>query len=337
MGEVNFFSYFLANQVGHLFTLMPISNNLVVLRILCSLFVSTEIVISTLFCLNKLKLNKWLVFLGEFVAVSLCYSPSVILYNHISFLILLASIMLIYTGLTEEKKYCLFFAGACLGLGLYVRFSNAVFPLLILAVFYYCYLNKSKAAEWVKCTIYCILGFAVSFFALYVCIGIKYGFSAYYDGIMKLFSISENAKGYSAFSMLAESLKGYVMGARSILVTVLVAILSMFVYSMALKRVNKEKAVLAKAVISGCASACVILLMLVCKWINLKPYFYGIIYYSAALFADLIIILFAKTFFDRKADANNKLIMLLLFLWIVVLSVPFTSSFKSRVLFRSRR
>ncbi len=321
VGSMNFFAYFLANQIGHVFMYLPIANTLLGARIVCSLFISAEVVICSLFCIGKLKLNRWMVFAGEFLAVSICYSPSVILYNHVSFLLLLISVMLIYIGLMEEKKYCLFLAGVCLGLDVYVRFSNAVFSMLILAVFYYLYLKKVKLPGVVKCTVYCILGFAVSFCTVFTGIGIRYGFNAYYDGIAKLFSMSETVETYSAYTMLRESIMGYLNGGKLLLAVVVTAVLAMLFYHLFSWKFGNANTAKIKLTVSILFSGCLIVFLVGVKLIGINPSFYGMIYYSAGMLADLVILFFVVSFLNKECDLNQKLLAALLFLWVVVLSV----------------
>lgn len=131
------FSTYLANATGHLFTLLPFGNTLIGLNVYTGLFVSLLALLGYWFCRIKLKMPAWVCFVGEVAAVSLCWCPTALLYNYLTYVLFLGCVILLYIGLTEHKKWLLFAAGACLGTNLFVRISNLPQAAMILAVWGY--------------------------------------------------------------------------------------------------------------------------------------------------------------------------------------------------------
>lgn len=96
-----------------------------------------------------------LLFVGELIALGLCWCPSVILYQNLTYFLLTAGILLLYRGLTESGaaggtlpngRQRLYFAaaGLCLGVNVAVRMPNVVHAALILVVWYGIVLTCNK-------------------------------------------------------------------------------------------------------------------------------------------------------------------------------------------------
>lgn len=146
------FSTYLANAAGHLLTKLPFAGNLAGMNFYTGLFVSVLAVMGYLFCTRKLMIPSWIVFLGELAAISLCWCPTALLYNYLTYVLFLGCVILLYRGLTEEKKGCLFAAGICLGTNILVRFSNLPEAALIVAVWAYGVIEALEAHAAAKKT-----------------------------------------------------------------------------------------------------------------------------------------------------------------------------------------
>lgn len=131
------FSTYLSNVLGNLLTKLPNGGTLVGMNVYTGLFVSLLALLGYWFCTRKLKMQSWLVFVGEMVAVSLCWCPTAKLYDYITYVLFLGCVILLYLGLTGERKGCLIGAGVCLGVNVLVRFSNIPEMAMILAVWAY--------------------------------------------------------------------------------------------------------------------------------------------------------------------------------------------------------
>ena len=241
MDSMWFFSTYLANVVGHFMTLLPSGNTLVGMNLYTGLLVSMLAVAGYFFCTRKLGISRGITFVGEFVAISLCWCPTALLYNYLSYVLFLACVVLLYMGLTGEKKWMLFAAGVCLGANVLARFSNLPQAAMIVAVWAHAYLvwrekrkTQREASEGVvSCeendeedanktvsriggfpmavwhTLWCLGGYlvALAVFLGYICI--KYGADMYVNSIKRLFAMTENATDYKATSMLDGMISSY--------------------------------------------------------------------------------------------------------------------------------
>ncbi len=203
------FSTYLSNVLGHFLTLLPGGHTLLWMNLYTGLFVSLTAVLAYFFCARKLQIPSALVFLGEFVAISLCWSPTAVLYNYLTYLLFLTGAMLLYLGLTKEKPLFLVLAGVALGSNVLVRFPNLTEAVLILALWGYGFFSKKKFGRVMKETGYCLLGYLgiVALFLGYI--SIRYGFSSYVEAIVRLFGMTDVATDYKPTSMLGGVLKWY--------------------------------------------------------------------------------------------------------------------------------
>ena len=238
------FSTYLANVVGNLLSKLPFAGSLVGMNFYTGLFVSGLAVAGFWFCTEKLQIPVWLAFVGEMVAISLCWCPTALLYNYMTYVFFLACVVLLYLGLVRKKKWYLFGAGICLGINVLVRFSNLPEAALIVGVWAYAVIEaledngawqemrrKEKEAEgkkigwkricWKKVwqsawkqiwqnTLWCLSGYLAALFVLFGYIQIRYGLDNYVDGILRLFAMTDNATDYKATSMIMGLVGTYV-------------------------------------------------------------------------------------------------------------------------------
>ena len=217
------FSTYLANAVGHFLRGLGGGGTLSGMNLYTGLFVSLLALTGFFFCTKVLKLPTGIAFLGEIAAVSLCWCPTALLYNYLTYVLLMACVILLYLGLTQEKKWCLFGAGVCLGANVLVRFSNLPEMALILAVWAYDVILEwdiKKAgikdipeSFWHRTgrhTLWCLMGYLAVLALLFLNIQMSYGMGAYVEGIGRLFAMTDNATDYKATSMLFGMLHIYV-------------------------------------------------------------------------------------------------------------------------------
>ena len=137
---------YLANAVGYFLMQLPKGDTLAGMNFYTGLIVSGG-ALSAYFALRK-KMPVWIVFLGEMLAVGLCWCPTVILYNYLTYLFMGAGIFFLYRGICEErektKSALLFLAGVCLGMNVAVRMPNVTEAAFILALWYGAWLKKRK-------------------------------------------------------------------------------------------------------------------------------------------------------------------------------------------------
>ena len=216
------FSTYLANAVGHGISMLPGAGSLMGMNLYTGLLVSILALSSYFFCVRALKMPSWAVFLGEFGALSLCWCPTAKLYDYLTYILLFFCVILLYFGLTKERKWCLFGAGVCLGANVLVRFSNLPEAVLILAVWGWDVIlrveeRKEGRREWKdfwrrlgRHTLWCLLGYLTALAVLLGWIGLRYGAGAYAEGIRQLFAMTDNAVSYKPAAMLTGLIKIYV-------------------------------------------------------------------------------------------------------------------------------
>lgn len=232
MDSMWLFSTYLANVVGHTLTRLPGAGTLAGMNLYTGLFASVLALLGYWFCTRKLGISWWIAYLGEYAALSLCWCPTALLYNYLTYLLFTSCVILLYIGLTEEKRGCLFAAGVCLGANVLVRFSNLPEAMLIVAVWVYVFLEgrerkalqkKSNMADetdsartfggWRKgvyYTLWCLAGYLAALIVLFGWIQIRYGMDAYVEGIGRLFTMTDKATDYKAGSMVWQLIFTYV-------------------------------------------------------------------------------------------------------------------------------
>lgn len=226
MDSMWFFSTYLSNALGHLLTLLPFGKTLLGMNFYTALVVSLCSITAYMFLTRSVKLPKFLVFAGEFIAISLCWCPTALLYNYLTYYFLMTTVICLYYGLLKKRNYCLFIGGIILGLNIFVRFSNLPEAVLIFAVWVYGILEteaKIKGEEkniksrerklgfrrYMQKTLLCMSGYLASVGGMLLFFGIKYGFNAYFDAIKRLFAMTDEASDYTATSMLVGLIKWY--------------------------------------------------------------------------------------------------------------------------------
>lgn len=208
------FSTYLSNVVGHFLTKLPGAGSLVGMNCYTGLFVSALALMGYFFCTKKLGISSYVAFVGEFIAISFCWSPTAVLYNYLTYVLFLGCVILLYTGLLQEKKWYLYAAGLCLGANVLVRFSNLPEAAMILVVWVYGVIEtlewRQKISRTISRTLWCLGGYLTALAVLLGYIAVRYGFGNYIDGIMQLFGMTERATDYTAVSMVMGIVGTYV-------------------------------------------------------------------------------------------------------------------------------
>lgn len=315
MDSMWLFSTYLSNVVGHFLTLLPGGHTLLGMNLYTGLFTGLTAVLVYFFCTRKLQIPSSLVFLGEFVALSLCWSPTAVLYNYLTYLLFTIGAMLLYLGLTKERPLFLVLAGVALGSNVLVRFPNLTEAVLILALWGYGFFAKKKFSQVVKETGYCLLGY-LGVLALFLgYISLRYGFSSYVEAIARLFGMTDVATDYKPTSMLSGVLKWYTNNIYWVIRIVFFMVLGMVISIPFPKKFKKLKAV-----------GAVLLSVVAIVWLYRRNfcslYFdeYDSMLLPAILFLMLTLFICALQIVRKRVSAEEKL-----FAMIVGLMVFFTS------------
>ena len=200
---------YLPNVLGHALTFLPGGNTMLGMNMYTT-FLICMIALPVYFLLQKW-MPGWMIFIGEFISISLCWCPRVILYNYMTYLFLTLGVLCLLYALTIWKGNALHFilAGFFLGLNVMVRFPNVVEAALILAVWYYGALEGKKLLQVVRETLQCMLGYAIGIGIPMLLIIVSYGASAYGNMIAALFGMTGGASDYSMGGMLSSILGAY--------------------------------------------------------------------------------------------------------------------------------
>lgn len=229
---------FLSNAAGWLLMHLPFGETLLGMKCYTTLAQSAAALLAY-FGLRK-RIAAPLLFIGEFLALGLCWCPSTVLYNYLTYVLMTAGILFLYRGLTgggaerredgagavPGRKGWLYFAaaGICLGANVAVRMPNVVQAAFILAVWYgIVMLDRQREGNaagrrplpWrmlLEVTGWCLLGYVVGFCVPFAVICARYGITAYPDMVRTMFAMTEQAVDYKPSSMLTGMLGDYITG-----------------------------------------------------------------------------------------------------------------------------
>ena len=203
---------FLSNVLGFFFTKLPFGGTMLGMKVYSSLLISAMALLGYRFF--RTKMPAVIAFLAELSAIGMCWCPSVILYNYMTYALLLTAVILLFRGLVRKHPGCLVAAGVVLGLNTLVRFpNNGLEVLLILTLWYYGYLKKKPLAEIAKETGLCVAGYAAGFVAVLAGMMLLYGTGTLGTMIEGIFGMAGSASDYTFGEMLGMITDAYLHGA----------------------------------------------------------------------------------------------------------------------------
>lgn len=205
---------FLANAVGSLFMRLPFGKTLLGMYFYTSL-VQSLTALGVYEALQKrlaVRIPAVLVFIGELTALGLCWCPSTILYNYLTYLLMAVGVMLLYKGILEENRKYYAAAGIFLGMNVAVRMPNVVQAAFIVAVWYGGAVSGRAFLQSVRDTLWCIAGYIVGFGVPLAVICVRYGVGAYPAMVQTMFAMTEKATDYKPTSMVTGMLGDYITG-----------------------------------------------------------------------------------------------------------------------------
>lgn len=219
---------FLANVTGHFLMQLPFGSTLTGMYCYTALIQSAT-ALCAYYVLRK-RIPAPFMFVGEMMALGLCWCPSITLYNYLTYLLMTAGILLLYTGILRENEYAAegarsdnngvyaakYYvpAGICLGANVAVRMPNVVQAALIVAVWYGVAVcgQQHKWQRAVRDTLWCMLGYGIGFGVPLAAICIRYGVMAYPSMVQTMFAMTEKATDYRPASMLSGMFRDYLTG-----------------------------------------------------------------------------------------------------------------------------
>lgn len=310
---------YLANLTGWLFMKLPFGGTMFGMNLYTGLLVSA-LALLVYFWYRK-RMPAWLVFLGEALAIGLCWCPKVILYNYLTYFLFTAAVICLYEALTREKRGLLVLAGFLLGLGLFVRFpSNAVHTGLILAVWYDCYMKKKQVKEIAARTGLCVAGYAAGALPALLLMLLQFGPQGLLQLITDAFAMSSTAGDYALGAMVLSILSAYRVAVFRWGIYLLAGIAA----GTAMFAVKKEKWLAAKGAVYGMG----LLLLLRFFWgrgmFNFRYDTYESMFQWGMLFLVLSLLLFGGCLIKKTVQPRGRLWAFLLLL--VILLTPLGSN-----------
>ncbi len=232
---------FLANAAGWLFTRLPFGGTLLGMYVYTSL-VQSATALMVYFGLRK-RMPAPLLFLGEFIALGLCWCPSTILYNYLTYLLMTAGLLFLYRGICERRPAFFVAAGICLGANVAVRMPNVVQAVFILAVWYGIVVTERPRPLMKRLagtTGWCLLGYMIGFGVPFAVICVRYGAGAYPDMVRTMFAMTDQAADYKPTSMLTGMFADYGRGLYWFLFAAVCMAAGWFLFT-ALKKAEAKK------------------------------------------------------------------------------------------------
>ena len=213
-------STFLGNFFGKLIMHLPGAGTMLGMTVYCS-FIISIIALIPYFLMQKW-MPGWMIFIGEFVAESLCWCPRVILYNYLTYLFMTLGVLLLVYGLFECEGQWIYLltAGVCLGLNVMVRFPNVVEMGFILVLWFFVFITRQELFDAVKKTLICIGGYLLGILIPLIGISAFYGPSKYFEMIGSLFGMTEGASDYTAGGMISSIISAYLSAASGMLIMI---------------------------------------------------------------------------------------------------------------------
>ncbi|WMC91640.1 hypothetical protein [Kineothrix sp. MB12-C1] len=203
---------YLANMKGSFLMKLPLGDTLLGMNFYTGIILS----LLALICYYAAKrwMNGWIAFIGEMIALSLCWCPTTILYNYLTYFFFAAGSILLYEALIKEKAGYYLLAGLFLGLNVMVRFPNLVEASLIVALWYAGWLKKEKPVDTLKKTGLCFAGYFTGIAGVLLIIARNYGISSFIEMINGLFGMTEEASDYTLTGMLSDIAGAYLVSFR---------------------------------------------------------------------------------------------------------------------------
>ncbi len=210
-------STYLSNGFGALLVRLPGGTTLLGANIYTGLVASAI----ALICYYALRgdFTAPVLWVGEMLAIGLCWIPTGILYNYMTYLLFTVGAILIYRAVRDDSSLMLCLAGIALGLNVFVRVPNVTEASLIVAVWAGIIIRtkiqgkgsdkKAISGSIVRATGYCLLGYCVGVCIPLVVIVARFGTAGIMEMIDGLTGISGTDDTYSAAAMILSTISSY--------------------------------------------------------------------------------------------------------------------------------
>ncbi len=314
---------FLANALGSLLMHLPYGDTLPGMYFYTALIQSlTALMVYEAFRRRDRSAGRMpmpLAFAGEFLALGLCWCPSTVLYNYMTYLFMAAGILLLYRGILKEDRRYYIAAGICLGANVAVRMPNVVQAACIVALWYGTAVCGRTCRQAVCDTLWCMAGYVTGFGIPLAVICIRYGAGAYPAMVQTMFAMTEKATDYKPTAMLTGMFGDYGTGLfwMAFAVICMAGGLVLFALQRKLLPGIKGAEVLCKAVY-----AVVLLVLLRFYWgrgvFHFLYYDFGSVYYPAVMFLLVAIYTAVYCLCSKSIRQEQKILAVLVLIQIFV-------------------
>lgn len=219
---------YLANALGSILMKLPGGATLLGLNIWTSLIVSLTAILP-LILLNR-DISIHMLFAGGMLALGLCWCPTTILYNYLTYLLFTAGALLLYRGICDDKWLYFAAAGLVLGINVFTRLPNVTETALILVLWFAGWISHKPVRDVIRQTLTCIAGYAAGFIVLWIIVSARYGISAYPDMIHNMFAMTDKAVDYKPTAMITAMFEDYLYAGLWIALWLAGAILCALIY-----------------------------------------------------------------------------------------------------------
>lgn len=319
MGEswVRFATY-LATEIGSFFARLPYGQTMMGMNLYTGLFISATALASYFFLANRIP--AWIAFLGELLAISLCWCPTVILYNYVTYFLFTIMVICLYKGVTENKKLWLFLAGIAYGCNVMTRFPNITHGALILAVWFGAWLYGRKKdnplSAWsygIRQTLWCMGGFLMGFGTILLSIAYTYGVDSYFHMIGSLFGGNGGVEGHSLGDMVWSIVDAYLVGCKWMVYALLVIAGGFVLFG-----IHKDRFLRGKRLIYAGVVLVLFRFYYGRGMFNLRYYAYESMLQWAVLFLIISILTMVIVLCKKETTEHEKIMASMVFLVILV-------------------
>ena len=213
-------STYLSNLLGSLLVKLPGGSTLLGANLYTRLVLAATVLVVYYFLKNEIGSD--LSFLGGLLAIDMCWIPTGILYNYLSYLLLTVGALLLYKAVMKDDRRLLFAAGFVLGINVFVRVPNITNMALILVLWVSALYEKRVFKSVAADTGICVAGYGAGAFIPFVAIIVKYGFGGIADMISGLSNITSADETYTPLSMILGTWRAYVRSSKWFLIILLV-------------------------------------------------------------------------------------------------------------------
>lgn len=298
------YSTFYANLLGKLFMLLPGGSTLMGIKIYTSSVKMLLALAAYFFFVRSVNTNRFAGFAGVVAALGLCWCPETILYNYLSYLLFFLGAAFLFHGLEKEDKKYLIIAGLCLGSNLFVRLPNLVEAGLIVVLWIDSIVKKERFMQAFYKTLWCILGYVLSFIPAAVLLLFNGGIGAYISGIVEMLGMSSEAQGYGPWEMISQIVKSFFWVNYGIRISILVIVIStIFVYT-----VRKLKKAFEPAAVFLTIVAAVLLIVKLYRYgmLSLAYNTYGSFFGLGKIIVFMIYLYMIVCFFRKDSTVSEK-------------------------------